>query len=90
MPPGVARLANEHRGLVLVTGATGSGKTTTLASMLDHINQTRSQHIVTIEAPIEILHQDRSSIVNLTERSASTPRNFALSAPPGCSARTRT
>ena len=67
MPPGVARLANEHRGLVLVTGATGSGKTTTLASMLDHINRTRSQHIVTIEDPIEILHPDRSSIVNQRE-----------------------
>ena len=67
MPPGVARLANEHRGLVLVTGATGSGKTTTLASMLDHINQTRSSHIVTIEDPIEILHPDRMSIVNQRE-----------------------
>ena len=67
MPPGVARLANEHRGLVLVTGATGSGKTTTLASMLDHINQTRSSHIVTIEDPIEILHSDRMSIVNQRE-----------------------
>ena len=67
MPAGVSRLANEHRGLVLVTGATGSGKTTTLASMLDHINRTRNQHIVTIEDPIEILHQDRSSIVNQRE-----------------------
>ena len=67
MPPGVARLAGEHRGLILVTGATGSGKTTTLASMLDHINRTRSQHIVTIEDPIEILHADRMSIVNQRE-----------------------
>ncbi|MGH3072836.1 MAG: type IV pilus twitching motility protein PilT [Gaiellaceae bacterium] len=67
MPPGVGRLANEHRGLILVTGATGSGKTTTLASMLDHINRTRSSHIVTIEDPIEILHADRSSIVNQRE-----------------------
>jgi twitching motility protein PilT len=67
MPPGVGRLANEHRGLILVTGATGSGKTTTLASMLDHINRTRSSHIVTIEDPIEILHQDRMSIVNQRE-----------------------
>ncbi|MFL6029706.1 MAG: type IV pilus twitching motility protein PilT, partial [Gaiellaceae bacterium] len=67
LPPGIEKLANEHRGLVLVTGATGSGKTTTLASMLDHINRTRSSHIVTIEDPIEILHQDRSSIVNQRE-----------------------
>src|SRR6185295_13937364 len=67
LPAGVSRLANEHRGLVLVTGATGSGKTTTLASMLDHINRTRQSHIVTIEDPIEILHQDRMSIVNQRE-----------------------
>jgi twitching motility protein PilT len=67
MPAGVARLANEHRGLILVTGATGSGKTTTLASMLDHINKSRHSHIVTIEDPIEILHSDHSSIVNQRE-----------------------
>jgi twitching motility protein PilT len=67
MPAGVSRLANEHRGLILVTGATGSGKTTTLASMVDHINRTRPQHIVTIEDPIEILHEDRMSIVNQRE-----------------------
>jgi twitching motility protein PilT len=67
LPAGVSRLANEHRGLILVTGATGSGKTTTLASMLDHINRTRQSHIVTIEDPIEILHTDRMSIVNQRE-----------------------
>ena len=67
LPAGVKRLAEEHRGLVLVTGATGSGKTTTLASMLDHINRTRRQHIVTIEDPIEILHPDRGCIVNQRE-----------------------
>jgi len=67
MPKGVARLANEHRGLVLVTGATGSGKTTTLAAMLGYINATRRQHIVTIEDPIEILHEDRACIVNQRE-----------------------
>src|SRR4249919_1532244 len=67
LPPGVARLAEERRGLVLVTGATGSGKTTTLASMLDHINRTRRQHIVTVEDPIEILHPDRGCIVNQRE-----------------------
>jgi twitching motility protein PilT len=67
MPKGVERLANEHRGLVLVTGATGSGKTTTLAAMLGHINRTRRQHIVTIEDPIEILHDDVACIVNQRE-----------------------
>ena len=67
LPPGVKRLASEHRGLILVTGATGSGKTTTLAAMLDHINRTRRQHIVTVEDPIEILHADRGCIVNQRE-----------------------
>jgi twitching motility protein PilT len=67
MPPGVRRLADEHRGLVLVTGATGSGKTTTLAAMIDYINRSRQQHIVTIEDPIEILHSDHRCIVNQRE-----------------------
>src|SRR5215212_1838974 len=67
LPAGVRRLAEEHRGLVLVTGATGSGKTTTLAAMIDHINRSRKQHIVTIEDPIEILHSDHSCIVNQRE-----------------------
>jgi twitching motility protein PilT len=67
LPPGVKRLADEHRGLVLVTGATGSGKTTTLAAMIDYINHTRKQHIVTIEDPIEILHPDIDCIVNQRE-----------------------
>src|SRR5207253_179343 len=67
LPAGVRRLAEEHRGLVLVTGATGSGKTTTLAAMIDHINKTRKQHIVTIEDPIEVLHSDHSCIVNQRE-----------------------
>jgi len=52
LPPGVERLAEEHRGLILVTGATCSGKTTTLAAIVDHINRTRQSHIVTIEDPI--------------------------------------
>jgi twitching motility protein PilT len=67
MPPAVSSLADEYRGLVLVTGATGSGKTTTLAAMIDHINKTRTQHVITIEDPIEILHTDQSCIVNQRE-----------------------
>jgi twitching motility protein PilT len=67
LPAGVEKLADEHRGLVLVTGATGSGKSTTLAAMIDQINRTRRQHIVTIEDPIEIVHQDRGCIVNQRE-----------------------
>ncbi len=67
LPKGAQRLAQEHRGLVLVTGATGSGKTTTLAAVIDHVNRTRRQHIVTIEDPIEILHSDRGCIVNQRE-----------------------
>jgi twitching motility protein PilT len=67
LPPGVARLAQEHRGLVLVTGATGSGKTTTLAAIVDEINRTRKQHIITIEDPIEIVHPDHDCIVNQRE-----------------------
>ena len=76
LPKGVRRLAEEHRGLVLVTGATGSGKTTTLAAMIDFINRNRASHIVTIEDPIEILHPDRRSIVNQREVGIDT-ENFA-------------
>jgi twitching motility protein PilT len=67
IPPVVRTLADEHRGLILVTGATGSGKTTTLAAMIDHMNKTRTQHIITIEDPIEILHPDEGCIVNQRE-----------------------
>ncbi|MEZ5098392.1 MAG: PilT/PilU family type 4a pilus ATPase [Thermoleophilia bacterium] len=67
LPPGVERLAEEHRGLIVVTGATGSGKTTTLAAMIDHVNRTRRQHIVTLEDPIEIVHDDRSCLVSQRE-----------------------
>ncbi len=66
--PGVLKkIAGEQRGLVLVTGATGSGKSTTLAAMIDHINSARTCHIVTIEDPIEYLHRDKRSIVNQRE-----------------------
>jgi twitching motility protein PilT len=67
LPQGVRRLAEEHRGLILCTGATGSGKTTTLATVIDHINRTRRMHIVTVEDPIEILHDDQGCIVNQRE-----------------------
>ena len=67
LPEVVARLANENRGLVLVTGPTGSGKTTTLAAMIDHINRTREVHIVTIEDPIEVLHKDDLAEINQRE-----------------------
>jgi twitching motility protein PilT len=67
LPAGVQRLAEEHRGLILVTGATGSGKTTTLAAIIDYMNRNRKQHIITIEDPIEILHPDRGCIVNQRE-----------------------
>ncbi|HYD09688.1 MAG TPA: PilT/PilU family type 4a pilus ATPase [Acidimicrobiales bacterium] len=67
LPPVVRTLASEQRGLVLVTGPTGSGKTTTIASMIDHINATRAVNIVTIEDPIEVLHRDKRSIVSQRE-----------------------
>ncbi|HZD88417.1 MAG TPA: PilT/PilU family type 4a pilus ATPase [Gaiellaceae bacterium] len=67
LPPGVERLASESRGLVLVTGATGSGKTTTLAAIVDHINRNHRHHIVTIEDPIEIVHEDKGCVVSQRE-----------------------
>src|SRR4029434_1291121 len=67
LPPVLKRIAEEERGLVLVTGTTGSGKSTTLAAMIDHINSTRSTHIMTVEDPIEYLHRDHHSIVNQRE-----------------------
>ena len=67
LPPVLKRIASEERGLVLVTGTTGSGKSTTLAGMIDYINATRSAHIITIEDPIEYLHRDHISIVNQRE-----------------------
>src|ERR1700759_5611534 len=67
LPPVIRELAEEERGIVLLTGTTGSGKSTTLASMIDHINSTRSRHIVTIEDPIEFLHVDKRSVINQRE-----------------------
>ena len=67
LPPVIARLAEQPRGLVLVTGPTGSGKTTTLAAMIDHVNANRAVHIVTIEDPIEVLHADKLAMVNQRE-----------------------
>jgi twitching motility protein PilT len=67
LPEGVSLVAEEHRGLILCTGATGSGKSTTLAAIIGHINATRRCHIVTIEDPIEFLHDDNQSIVNQRE-----------------------
>jgi twitching motility protein PilT len=67
LPPSVRALADEQRGLILVTGPTSSGKTTTTAAMINHINGHRSCHILTIEDPIEILHPDRTAIVNQRE-----------------------
>ncbi len=67
LPPVLAKLSEEPRGLVLVTGPTGSGKTTTLSSMIDHINSTKRSNIITIEDPIEFLHSDKLSIVSQRE-----------------------
>jgi twitching motility protein PilT len=76
LPPIVTRLAEEARGMVLVTGPTGSGKTTTLAAMIDHINQTRAANVITIEDPIEILHPDKRSIISQREIGSDT-RDYA-------------
>ncbi len=67
LPKVLERICEEQRGLVLVTGTTGSGKSTTLAAMIDRINSTRSDHIITIEDPIEFLHRDKKGFVNQRE-----------------------
>ncbi len=67
LPPVISKLAMENRGLILVTGTTGSGKSTTLAAMIDLINAQRTEHIMTIEDPIEFLHRDKKSLVNQRE-----------------------
>jgi twitching motility protein PilT len=67
LPPVIERLAAEKRGLILVTGPTGSGKSTTIASMIDHMNRNHSRHVVTIEDPIEYVHRDQLSVVSQRE-----------------------
>jgi len=76
LPPVVERIAEEQRGLVLVTGTTGSGKSTTLAAMIDYINAHRGGHVITIEDPIEFLHRDKKSFVTQREVDVDT-RSFA-------------
>jgi twitching motility protein PilT len=76
LPPVLERIAEEERGLVLVTGTTGSGKSTSLAAMIDHINNTRCAHVMTVEDPIEFLHRDNRCIINQREVSVDT-RSFA-------------
>lgn len=67
LPPVIETLSDEPRGLILVTGTAGSGKTTTLAAMIDHINRTRDSHIITIEDPIEVLHSDDKALISQRE-----------------------
>ena len=67
LPPVTGRFAQFNRGLILITGTTGSGKSTALAAIIDHINNTKKCHIVTIEDPIEYVHQDRNSVINQRE-----------------------
>jgi twitching motility protein PilT len=72
LPEVVRRLADEPRGIILLTGTTGSGKSTTLAAMIDHINSTKARHVVTMEDPIEYLHRDKLSIINQREIGSDT------------------
>jgi len=76
LPPVLERICEERRGLILCTGTTGSGKSTSLAAMLDYINASRTEHIITVEDPIEFLHRDKKSIVNQREIDVDT-RTFA-------------
>ena len=76
MPPIVTEIAQKPRGLVLVTGPTGSGKSTTLAAMIDYINRTRAEHILTIEDPVEFVHTSKISIIHQHELGMDT-RSFA-------------
>ena len=76
LPPVLKKIAAEERGLVLVTGTTGSGKSTSLAAMIDYINTTKTAHVITIEDPIEYLHKDNQCIINQREIGVDT-RSFA-------------
>jgi len=76
LPPGIEKICEMRRGLILVTGTTGSGKSTTLASIIDKINKSRHEHIVTLEDPIEFLHQTKKSIVTQREVTIDT-RDFS-------------
>lgn len=76
MPPIITTIAEKPRGLVLVTGPTGSGKSTTLAAMIDYINRTRAEHILTIEDPIEFVHTSKMSVIHQRELGQDT-RSFA-------------
>lgn len=67
LPEVISRLAHRHKGLILVTGPTGSGKSTTLATMIDHINESRHCHIITVEDPIEFVHFSKNSLINQRE-----------------------
>src|SRR5262247_1276906 len=75
LPSVIEKIADEKRGLILVTGTTGSGKSTTLAAMIDYINRNRTGHIVTVEDPIEFLHRDKKAYVNQREVDVDT-RSF--------------
>jgi twitching motility protein PilT len=77
LPPVLEKICEEQRGLVLVTGTTGSGKSTTLASMIDYVNARRIEHVMTIEDPIEFLHRDKKSIINQREVDVDT-KQFSL------------
>ena len=76
MPPIVSQIVERPRGLILVTGPTGSGKSTTLAAMIDYINRTRAEHILTIEDPVEFVHTSKTSIIHQRELGMDT-RSFA-------------
>ncbi|HET7487914.1 MAG TPA: PilT/PilU family type 4a pilus ATPase [Acidimicrobiales bacterium] len=76
LPPVTRKLAEEQRGMILVTGPTGSGKTTTISAIIDHINESRACNVVTVEDPIEVLHTDKRALVNQREIGTDT-RDYA-------------